>query len=557
MSFFLKQTKIRNRTFLQISETTYDKASKKSSNRCYKKLGFLDELITDEMNDPISFYKEEIKKLNLERNNLKEQGKKLKISEKKELRIGYFFAKAILNYLKIEEEFNAFCKYNNLDNKYYEIFETIIFSKIMSIFSSKNSVKNSFDFLYDEKKFNDDEIGSALEFVGKYYQEFSQILGKQIKLLFKTNYQNVFFDSFKSFFTINNEEICFNQSILMDYDVVPVGLIINSNIPFNSNLIGKDLHEFKSKYNPRRIIRVADRGINYGNNLYNAIIHNNGYIFPLSVISLINKDREWIADESDYTHYFDDFGNLTYKVKENTMEYFVKIVKNDGSHVLMKTKQRRIAAFNKSLEEKKKDEIYKLINQAKTLYYSNAQKYDYSKSLKYVSFIKREDKPDEVKINQSRIDNELKYAGYKMIVTSEENIPKEKLFKICEIVWKIEDYFRFLKDNMNDNKEFTKNPDMIKGNLLVGYYVATIFRLIDIKIMDSKFTATEIINFIKGMKLYQVGDFYINLLTPSQIVDYLENKYKIQISNVYYKKAQVNNLKNMNLHFNRNWCHIS
>ena len=136
-----------------------------------------------------------------------------------------------------------------------------------------------------------------------------------------------------------------------------------------------------------------------------------------------------------------------------------------------------------------------------------------------------------------------------MIVTSEENIPKEELFKICEIVWKTEDYFRSLKDNMNDNKQFTKNPDMIKGNLLVGYYVATIFRLIDIKIMDSKFTPTEIISFIKGIKLCQVGDVYINLLTPSQIVDYLENKYKIQISNVYYKKAQVNDLKKMNLHF--------
>ena len=64
-----------------------------------------------------------------------------------------FFAKAILDYLKIKEEFNAFCKCSNLDNGYYEIFETIIFSKIISISSSKNSVKNSLNFLYHSSKF--------------------------------------------------------------------------------------------------------------------------------------------------------------------------------------------------------------------------------------------------------------------------------------------------------------------------------------------------------------------------------------------------------------------
>ena len=59
MAYFLKQTKQNNRVFLQISETTYDKTTKKSSNRCYEKIGYLDALISEDMPDPVSFYKDQ------------------------------------------------------------------------------------------------------------------------------------------------------------------------------------------------------------------------------------------------------------------------------------------------------------------------------------------------------------------------------------------------------------------------------------------------------------------------------------------------------------------
>lgn len=64
MAYFLKQTKVYGRVYLQISETVYNKQTKKSSNRCYKKLGYLDDLTSDKMPDPVAYYKEEAKKLN-------------------------------------------------------------------------------------------------------------------------------------------------------------------------------------------------------------------------------------------------------------------------------------------------------------------------------------------------------------------------------------------------------------------------------------------------------------------------------------------------------------
>ena len=55
MAYFLKQTKVHGRVYLQISETVYNKQTKKSSNRCYKKLGYLDDLTSGKMPDPVAY----------------------------------------------------------------------------------------------------------------------------------------------------------------------------------------------------------------------------------------------------------------------------------------------------------------------------------------------------------------------------------------------------------------------------------------------------------------------------------------------------------------------
>lgn len=541
MSLFLKQTKTKNRIFLQISETTYDKVSKKSSNKCYKKLGFLDELISEEIKDPIAYYKNEVEKLNENRKKQFEETKKLKIDERREKRVGYFVAKSFFDFLGLKEKFFDFCKTKGLDTYYYEIIENLIFSKIISISSSRNSVKNSLSFLYNEKQYNNEQIYSTLEFLGKYYQEISDILGIQIKNTFKTVYKNTFFDSFKSFYNVNGNEICVTQSILMDEDIIPFGLSIEIENS-NKNSLGKILKTFQLKYNPEKIIRVADRGINYGNNLYNAIIHDNGYILPLPLSSLVDDDKEWLLNENDYENIYYSNGNLNYKTKEDTKEYLVKLIKNDGNLALIKAKQKRVAVYSVALNEKKRSGINNLVDQAKVLFYSNAQKSDYSKSLKYITIVKQPGKPDKIEINQEKIDSELKYAGYKMIVTSENNFSKENLFKICDTVWKIENYYQFLKDHSNDDSENTKNENRIKGNLLTGFYVITIYRLIESKIFKNKYAPDEIVNFIKSIKLLEIGDIYINLLTPSPLVNELEKIFDITLSNVYFKKSQIEKL---------------
>ena len=93
MSFFIKKTVVKGRTFLQISQSFYNPEKKTSSNRVYEKIGYLDKLLEQGIKDPVAHYSKKVAKLNKEHRQNLEQEKAEKISENNTKNFGYFLIK--------------------------------------------------------------------------------------------------------------------------------------------------------------------------------------------------------------------------------------------------------------------------------------------------------------------------------------------------------------------------------------------------------------------------------------------------------------------------------
>ena len=81
MAYFLKKTKNKKGTYLQIYESYYDPERKGGAHRSYKPIGYVHELQQNGLDDPIAFYNEEVQKLNQEHQKTKQNEKKRQISE--------------------------------------------------------------------------------------------------------------------------------------------------------------------------------------------------------------------------------------------------------------------------------------------------------------------------------------------------------------------------------------------------------------------------------------------------------------------------------------------
>ena len=89
MAYFLKKTHNKKGTYLQIYDSFYDPERGHTAHKAYKVIGYVHESEAKGIEDPISYYKEEIDKLNLMRKKEKEKVKE--ISEDTPERLLAFF----------------------------------------------------------------------------------------------------------------------------------------------------------------------------------------------------------------------------------------------------------------------------------------------------------------------------------------------------------------------------------------------------------------------------------------------------------------------------------
>ena len=106
MAYFLKQSNFKRGIYLQIYEGYYDPKRKNAAQRCFKTLGYVEDLISESIPDPIAFYKSEVVKLNALRIK-QEQAESIKqISEGNTKNISYFLIKGFFNCVYIKRDFS-------------------------------------------------------------------------------------------------------------------------------------------------------------------------------------------------------------------------------------------------------------------------------------------------------------------------------------------------------------------------------------------------------------------------------------------------------------------
>lgn len=294
-----------------------------------------------------------------------------------------------------------------------------------------------------------------------------------------------------------------------------------------------------------KTIQVADKGLNTGDNIYDALLHKDGYIFSQSVLQLEEKEKNWILLEDQYEDVKDSRGNLLYKIKSCVDDFTIKVTNSDGKKSLVTVKQKRVATYNPSLANKKKIEIARLVEKAKSLCHSKAKKEEYGESSKYVKFVGKDGEKASVLINQEKIEKDLKYAGYNLIVSSEINMSKYEIYRAYHNLWKIENTFRLLKSHLDARPVYLQKRESIYGHFLICYYAITLLRVLEEKIYKNVFSTYELIDLIRGFKLFKGEDRNINLTKKTDNIAKLCEMYKFNADYMYLSDSQTKKLFNL------------
>lgn len=555
MAYFLKKTKLKNRTYLAIYESFYSHEKKGTAHKSYKSLGSLETLMRNGISDPVSYYQAEVDELNKHK---ADEGIK-KISDTSPLLyLGYFPLKAILNKLTIKKYVDYFKLTNDFDYDLYELLSSLIFSRSVHPCSKCRTFHEVLPHLYEDIHYSYDQLLDGLAFLGSNYEKFIELFTSQLSSKFGVDTTNTYFDCTNFYFEIdreddfrrkgpskeNRKDPIVGLGLLLDNHQVPIGMKLYPGNESEKPVLRNIIDELKKQHNIKgKTIHVADKGLNCAQNIAFSKSEGDGYLFSKSVKGLPETEKTWVLLDNDFHDVYDKNKNLLYRYK-SCVEQFPYTVEHNGRKVTVQLKEKRLLTYNPKLATKQRYEINKMVEKAKMLTLSQAKKSDYGETGKYVNFKDDKGKKANVSINEAAVEKDIKFAGYNLLVTSELSMKDEDMYHIYHNLWRIEESFRIMKSDLDARPVFLQKEETIKGHFLICYLTVLLERILQFHILKDSYSTSDIFSMIKGFKVVKAENKYINTTTYSHFIDDLSKLFEIPLTNYFLSETQLKSILN-------------
>lgn len=555
MAYYLKKTKLKGRTYLSIDESFYSQEKKGTAHKCYKSLGSVETLIKNGMADPVSFYQQEVDRLN----SRKKQDGVPMISERSPfLFSGYFPLKSILKRLDVRKYVSLFSLTSDFKYDLYSVLSSLIYARSVNPCSKHRTFHEVLPYLFEPHDFSYDQMMDALSFLGANYEKFVEIFNVQVSRLYGLDTSKTYFDCTNFYFEIDREDDFRKKGPSKEYQKSPIvglGLLLDSHqIPIGMKMYPGNASEkpilrdvidsLKKKNNiTGRTIHVADKGLNCAQNIAFSKKNGDGYLFSKAVKVLPEKEKKWVLLEQGFKEVRDKNKHLIYRYKSCVDEFPYDVI-HEGRRATIHLKEKRLLTYNPDLAAKKKYEINRMVEKAKSLTMSGAKKNEYGDSGKYVSFTDGDGKKACVSINQKAIDNDLTFAGYNLLVTSELNMADTDIYNTYHNLWRIEESFKLMKSDLDARPAFVQKEDTIKGHFLICYLTVLLERLFQFKVLDDRFPSTEIFGFLKGFKIVKSETKSINVTAYTDFIGHLAKATGLPLTNYFLSDTQIKSIMN-------------
>lgn len=562
MAYYLKKTTLKGRTYLSIDESFYSNEKKGTAHKCFKSLGSIETLKANGMEDPVAFYKAEVERMNSEHR----ESKVMEISLSPERYLGHFLLDAVLRKLNVKKSIDFYKYVTTFKFDLFTVFSALIYSRVLKPCSKYRTYTEVIPHLLGEFNFSYDQLMDGLSFFGNNYEQMVELFFTTTNECFKINTDKTYFDCTNFYFEIDKEDLwrrkgpskenrhdpIIGMGLLLDSNQIPIGMKLYPGNQSEKPVLRTIINDLKERQKiTGKTIQVADKGLNCSDNIYAAIKENDGYIFSKSVKNLPEIEKQWILKGNDkWAEVKDSSGKLLYKYKSVTDIFDYEI--NDGAKKRkISIDEKRVITFNPSLRDKQEYELNKLVEKARSLVASKAKKIEFGESSRYVNF-EAADKDgvidDEsrivVGINEEKVKNDRALLGYNMLVTSELNMPETEIYNVYHNLWRIEESFRIMKSDLDARPVYCQTIEAIQGHFLVCYISVLLERILEFKVFDNEFNASELIRFMKSFKVAKIDKGYLNLTSMSDEIRRIADKTGLPLTHYQLTETEIKRILN-------------
>jgi transposase len=576
MAYRLGISERKKGTYMIIEKKYWDKEKKKSATGHYKTLGYLHEL-QKEYPDPITYFKEEVDRMNQEQ---KAQSKlSITIDMNEELpedthtryNLGYAVILKIYHELELDRFFNNKARHEAFEYNSNSIMKLLIITRILHP-SSKRSSYGYRKMYFERFDFELYDVYRALTHFSKIGTQCQQFISDQIFLKYGRNTTLMYFDVTNVYFEIdktddlrkrgkeknNRPDPIVQIALAMDADGVP---LYYKQFPGNTHDSKTFIPVFKDvciKFTPERVIAVADMGCTSSDNIYflkggDRDKRINGYVFSFSIRKGSDVFKQYVLEDDGFT---DKDGkplkkDYDYKVKSRITVRQIEITMSSGSKKKKLIDEKQVVFWSKKYAQKAQTEREERIQKAKDIIadpkrYNKDTVHGGNAYIKNITYDKKTgeviaDTGAKLEFDCEKAIEDAKYDGYYCIITSELDMPAYRVTEIYSGLSDIEDNFKVSKSNLEIQPVYVSREERINAHILTCFISLVITRLIQKK-TGHCFTPDQIITNLNNIScsledeniyLFDCRNSIINAIGKAFDIDFTKRRLPLnKIKNI-------------------------
>jgi transposase len=361
------------------------------------------------------------------------------------------------------------------------------------------------ELFFDSFKFTLDDVYGALTHFDKISNALQRWLHEKVASQYRRETDLVYYDVTNYYFAIDKQDEfrrkgpakqkrnapIVQMGLLLDKASLPIMYKMFPGNRHDSQTLMPMLTEIKKNFDVERMIVVADKALNSGDNIAYHIATGDGYIYSKSIRGASEDFKKWVLDRKGYRKKGDSYKLKSQTVPDATISVTVEQRGKKKVKKKIEIEQKWIAFFSKKYAARTKYRREEAIAKANEII-KNPAKYrsffDYGAAA-YIENLKVDKDTGEIinvedalVLNMQKIEEEAKYDGYYAIATSELDDEDEHIVDLYHDLWHIEETFKISKDTLEARPVFLRTEEHINAHFLTCFISLLIARIVEMRL---------------------------------------------------------------------------
>lgn len=542
------------RTYLQIVHSYRDKQGK-SRRKVIESLGYLD-VLEKKYDDPIAHFTQVAEQMEAERLENKtltvtlDADAEIDRSSANRKNFGHVVFSKIYHELELDRFFNNKRRHENFKFNSNSIMKVLLFARLLYPCSKKATVEIK-DRFFDKADFTLDDVYHCLTHFNKVEKEAQKFIHERIVEQYGRKTDLIYYDVTNYYFEIDKQDDFRKRGPCKEHrpdPIIQMGLAVDrQGIPISYRLFEGNTHDsqtlmpiltaIKKQYQTKRIIVVADKGLNSGDNIAFNIILGDGYIYSKSVRSAGGDFKSFVLEEEGYRWMGEEYKRKSRVVPTEINVTVGKHANGRNKKKKVQIDQKQVVFYSHKYAERSKRQRDAVIAKAVDLIanptkYQKATSYGAAAYIANIEFDKSTgeilDAGKKLFLDQEKIEQDALLDGYYALVTSELDEPDDRIIDLYRGLWRIEESFKITKSYLGARPVYLSRKDRINAHFLICFIALIIARIVEIRLMH-KYSIDRILKTLRLVSCSHLSTNYYLFDYADEITDDLNDIFGLGI----------------------------